>query len=136
MKRIPAAAAAILFLSLASSAYASPTNVTIPMKALNGSSEDGTAVLTQEKEGVRVVVSLKNAAGLDQPTHIHLGTCGNIVKSPEYSLLNSKDGSSQTVVPGITLVQLLKGHYAVNVHKSLSDLGTYVSCGNIQTAPK
>jgi len=101
------------------------------MKALNKSNENGTAMLTQVKGGVQVVVTLKNAPKTAQPTHIHVGTCGNINKSPEFALLNTVAGKSSTVVKGVTLAQLLAGHYAINVHKSSSDLATYVSCGNI-----
>ena len=82
-------------------------------------------------DGVQVVVTLKNAPDDAQPTHIHIGTCGNINKAPEFALLNTVNGKSSTVVKGVSLKQLLAGHYAVNVHKSTSDLATYVSCGNI-----
>ncbi|HET9030935.1 MAG TPA: hypothetical protein VFN49_12250 [Candidatus Aquilonibacter sp.] len=116
-------------------AASTANSVTIPMKALNGSGEDGTAVFTQEKDGVRVVVSLKNAPkGTPQPTHIHAGNCGNINKAPEYPLNNTVDGSSSSVVKGVKLSDLMASKYAVNVHKSGDDLGTYVSCGNINTA--
>lgn len=128
----PALSSAALILALSSAAVAAPTEVTIKMNALNGSNQSGTAVLTQEPNGVKVVVKLDHAGGTDEPTHIHLGTCKNINKSPEYALLNTKDGQSQTTVPGITLAQILGKPYAVNVHKSLKDLATYVSCGDIK----
>jgi hypothetical protein len=41
------------------------------------------------------------------------------------------DGKSMTVVRGVSLTDLRKSHYAINVHKSAMDLGTYVSCGDI-----
>jgi Cu/Zn superoxide dismutase len=111
---------------------AAPQTVTVSMKALNGSGENGTAVLTQQADGVKVVVALTGApSGVAQPTHIHVGTCGNINKAPEYALKNTVDGKGASAVPGITLAQLLKGKYAINVHKSGTELGTYVSCGNI-----
>ena len=128
-------AAAILAAALGSTAAASPTTLTIPMKALNNSGENGTATLTDVADGVRVVVTLKGTPkGIDQPTHIHIGTCGNINKAPEYPLQNTSNGSSATVVRGVKLANLLAGHYAINVHKSGTDLGTYVSCGNIVAA--
>jgi len=67
-----------------------------------------------------------------QPTHIHIGTCGNINKAPEYPLRNTVNGAATTVVPGVKLSDLMAGKYAVNVHKSGDDLGTYVSCGNVK----
>ncbi len=110
---------------------AAPSTLTIPMKALNGSGENGTATLTQEPDGVKVVVALKNGSKAAQPTHIHVGTCGNINKAPEYPLNNTMGGKGMSIVKGVKLADLLKGKYAINVHKSTSDLGTYVSCGNI-----
>ncbi len=126
---VAVAAAAVLG---ASAGAATPTTVTFPMKALNASGETGTATVTQVATGVKVVVSLKGAPATAQPTHIHVGTCGNINKAPEYPLTNTVGGKSTTVVKGVTLAQLLAGHYAVNVHKSATAIGTYVSCGNIK----
>jgi len=126
---VAVAAAAVLG---ASAGAATPTTVTFPMKALDASGETGTATVTQVATGVKVVVALKGAPESAQPTHIHVGTCGNINKAPEYPLTNTVDGKSTTVVKGVTLAQLLAGHYAVNVHKSATAIGTYVSCGNIK----
>jgi len=125
-----AAAAALT----AAAAPAATTAVTVDMKALNGSGETGTATLTQETDGTKVVISLKNAPAAAQPTHIHIGTCGNINKAPEYPLTSVENGASTTVVKGVTLDSLLQGHYAINVHKSTDDLGTYVSCGDIKSS--
>ncbi|GAC1357588.1 MAG: hypothetical protein NVSMB31_18100 [Vulcanimicrobiaceae bacterium] len=115
-------------------ASAAPETITVIMNPLNQSTESGTAVLTQANDGVKVVVKLKNAADKEEPTHIHLGTCGNINKSPEYSLVDIKDGESVTVVPGISIAQLLKMHYAVNVHKSLKEISTHYSLIKCETA--
>ena len=114
-----------------------PTTVTIQMKALNDSGETGTAILKQVDSGVWVQVTLNGApADTPQPTHIHIGTCGNINKAPEYGLKNTVDGKSETTVPGIKLADLLAGKYAINVHKSAAEIGTYVACGNIVAPSK
>lgn len=125
--------AALSFLVLCASQVDAqqPETITVPMRALNGSGEDGSAVLTQTAEGVRVVVQLNHASDDAQPTHIHIGTCGAINKAPEYGLALTVDGKSDSVVKGIRLSDLMKAKYAINVHKSASDLGTYVSCGDI-----
>jgi hypothetical protein len=112
---------------------AQTNSVTIPMHARNGSGENGTATLTQGSDGVHVSVSLANGTSVPQPTHIHIGTCAAINKAPEYPLKNTVDGKSDTTVLGVTLDALLRGHYAINVHKSATDLGTYVSCGDIRS---
>lgn len=108
-----------------------PNSVTVQMKALNGSGEDGMATVTQVNGGIQVTVQLQNGASFPQPTHIHIGTCGAINKAPEYALRDTVNGKGESSVAGVTLSDLLKGHYAINVHKSGFDLGTYVSCGNI-----
>jgi hypothetical protein len=126
------AAAAALAALAGSVAVAAPDTVTVQMKALNDSGETGSAVLTQESDGVKVVVDLQNAPKDAQPTHIHIGNCGKIKAAPEYALVNTVDGKSMTVVKGVTLDQLLKADYAINVHKSTEDLATYVACGNIK----
>ncbi|MGC2129365.1 MAG: hypothetical protein WA629_04620 [Candidatus Aquilonibacter sp.] len=109
-----------------------PSTITIPMRALNGSGEDGMATVTQGTGGINVVVSLSNGSDVAQPTHIHIGTCGAINKAPEYALRDTVDGKGDSFVAGVNLSDLIKGHYAINVHKSGTDLGTYVSCGNIR----
>ena len=112
---------------------AASDTVSVKMTALNASGETGTAVLTQEDEGVQVVVELKDAPKGAQPTHIHAGTCANINKAPEYALRDTVDGKSTSLVKGVKLSDLTSGKYAINVHKSADDLGTYVSCGDIKS---
>jgi hypothetical protein len=114
-------------------ATAATSTLTVTMKSENGSGETGTATLTQMSGGVQVVLAIKGAPATAQPAHIHNGTCASL-KGIAYPLTNVTNGSSTTLVKGITIDQLLKGTYAVNVHKSASDLGTYVSCGNIVAA--
>jgi hypothetical protein len=121
--------------ALALPVAAATSSLVVSMGALNGSGETGIATLTQQSDGVKVVIALKGAPAGPQPTHIHIGTCSNINKAPEYALVSLADGGSTTVVKGITIDQLLAGHYAINVHKSTSDLGTYVACGDIKPAP-
>jgi hypothetical protein len=109
-----------------------PSSITIKMVAQNDSGENGTAVLTQVSDGTRVEVKLDGApTDTPQPTHIHVGNCGHINKAPEYPLTSTVNGVSVSTVKGVALADLLKGTYAINVHKSATDLGTYVACGNI-----
>ncbi len=129
-----AALAAGALLILAAPAGAATSTLTVTMDALNSSGETGTAVLTQTDDGVQVVVTLKGAPAAAQPTHIHAGTCGKINAAPEWPLTSLTNGTSTSVVKGVTIDQMLKTPYAINVHKSTSDLGTYVACGNIVAA--
>ena len=104
--------------------------LTVMMKALNGSAETGTATLKDTPKGLVVTLHLKNGKG-PQPAHIHKGSCAKLDPKPEEALHNVVNGMSVTTVPGVTIAMLLKTPHAINVHKSLTDLPTYVSCGDI-----
>ena len=98
----------------------------------SGSGEAGTATVLQGVNGVIVKLRLNGAPdGVDQPVHIHKGTCAKLDPKPAYGLAMVKDGQSQTTVANITLADLQKGDYAINVHKSAKEAAVYVSCGNI-----
>jgi hypothetical protein len=129
-----AAFAAGVLLVLAAPAGAATSTLTVTLNAQNSSGETGTAVLTQTADGVQVVVTLKGAPADAQPAHIHAGTCDKLNPSPMWPLTSLSSGTSTTVVKGTTIDQMLKTPYAINVHKSTSDLGTYVACGNITAA--
>lgn len=104
-----------------------PQSVT--MNALNGSGETGTATLKDTPKGLVVTIHIKNAKG-PQPAHIHQGSCAKLDPKPEYPLHNVVNGMSVTTVKGVTIGEL-NGKTAINVHKSLTDIPTYVSCGDI-----
>ena len=109
---------------------AAPTTLTIQLQQQNGSGETGTATLTQAGGDVQVAIALKGAPATAQPAHIHSATCsalGGVV----YPLTNVVNGSSTTVVKGVSIDQLLSKPYAINVHESPDNLGKYVACGNI-----
>jgi hypothetical protein len=125
--------AALAGVLAATASAATPTTITIKMVAQNDSGENGTATLTQLPDGnTRVEVKLDGAPkDTPQPTHIHVGNCGHINKAPEYPLSPTVNGVSDYTLKGVSIAELLKGTYAINVHKSASDIPTYVSCGNI-----
>jgi Cu/Zn superoxide dismutase len=131
MKIATALLAALL--ATAALAYAAgPKTVTIQMKALNHSGENGTATLTQLANGVKVDVTIKGAPAADQPTHIHPGTCTHLNPAPEAPLSPLTNGHSVTVLSGKHISDFTKGQFSINVHKSANDLPTYVSCGQIK----
>lgn len=78
------------------------------------------------------------------PAHIHTGTCDALgdVAYPltdvavEAGDVKGAAGAhpvevSETVIPDVSVQDLLDGGYAVNVHLSGDDIGTYIACGNI-----
>lgn len=106
----------------------------INMGQQNNSGEAGNASVVDAKGGgVNVTINLKSEPkGVTQPAHIHKGTCVKLDPAPFKPLTSVVGGKSFTHVPGLTVAELKKGKYAINVHKSANDLKTYVSCGDLQ----
>jgi len=104
---------------------------TIKLAAQNASGESGTATLSQGPDGLTVKLALTGGSG-DQPAHIHKGSCAKLDPAPAYPLETVSDGKSTTLLKNVTLADLMKGSYAINVHKSTTDLKDYVSCGNLK----
>lgn len=106
--------------------------MTINLSAENGSKQDGQAFLNDTPDGLKVKVQLKNEpAGASEPAHIHEGTCAKLNPTPWKPLTNVASGVSTTTIKGLTLAELKKGQYAINVHLSASNLGHYVACGDL-----
>ncbi|MGD0474851.1 MAG: CHRD domain-containing protein [Candidatus Velthaea sp.] len=103
---------------------------TFKLSPQNGSGESGTATLTQHGGALTVKLTLTGGSGM-QPAHIHKGTCANLNPKPAYPLATVTDGTSTTTLKNVTLAQLMSGTYAINVHKSTSEIKVYVACGNI-----
>ena len=116
----------------ANAAWAAGGPVTVELKALNNSGQTGTAVLSPEgSKKTKVVIEMSGiSAGMVEPVHIHMGTCDKLNPAPKWPLQSIKDGRSTTIVP-VSLGTILKDKTAINVHKSPTDIVTYVSCGDI-----
>jgi hypothetical protein len=101
------------------------------LAAQNGSGEVGTVTLTPVGEKTRVDVALVGApAGSPQPAHVHLGPCAKLDPKPKYPLSPVMDGVSSTTLD-VPMSTLASGDLAVNVHKSATDVPTYVACGDL-----
>jgi hypothetical protein len=108
--------------------------VVVTLAPQNGSGETGTATITQAGPDVIVVTHVNGAGTTAQPIHIHEGTCAKLNPQPKYPLTTVQNGTSTTTLKDMKTSQLQSGDYAINVHKSTSDIGTYVACGNIPKA--
>jgi Cu/Zn superoxide dismutase len=105
---------------------------TVPLAELVSSGQSGTATLTPQGDGAtRVVVEVANSPDAPQPAHIHPGTCGDLDPLPAYPLTPVAGGSSETTV-SVTLGDLRRGRFAVNVHLSEEEIRTSVACGDIR----
>ncbi|HUP27599.1 MAG TPA: hypothetical protein VM409_04120 [Chloroflexia bacterium] len=105
--------------------------LTLEMGQQNNSGESGKATLTDMGNGkIKVVLDLNNGTADPQPAHIHKGSCANLDPTPLIPLNNVVNGKSETEVEA-TMAMLTSGH-AINVHKSATDIPTYVSCADIK----
>jgi hypothetical protein len=125
---------AAMFVVCASSAVSADIDsMTVKLAAKRGSGENGTAVLTQQADGLHVVLSIANAPdGVAQPVSIHPGTCDIMNQTPRWPLNAAVGGKSETVLPDVKLGDIAGGKYAINVHKSADEATAYVSCGDIK----
>lgn len=123
-------ACAVLALALPASA-ADPTHRVYAIAVQNGSGESGTVTLTPMGDKTRVDVALVGgAADTPQPAHIHPGSCAKLDPKPKYPLTTVVDGFSTTTVD-VPISQLTTGDFAVNVHKSTTEIPKYVACGDL-----
>ncbi len=112
-------------------ATAAANTLTVQLAPENNSGESGVATLTEVGGKTTVVVVVQGEpAGASQPMHIHDGNCGPSLGGVKYPLTSLTNGASTTTVD-VTIAQLKSGKYAINGHKSASDMATYVYCGNI-----
>jgi len=106
-------------------------SVVVPINELNASGVSGDASLTDNGDGTTTVDVLVDGATGGHPAHIHSGTCaelGDVV----YPLTDlDATGASVTIIE-VPLAELLaSGPYAINIHLSADEIGTYVACGDI-----
>ena len=102
------------------------------LHAQNGSNENGTVALVPQGTKTLVVVELTGApAGTPQPDHVHVGPCDKLTPAPTYALASAVDGVSMTTLD-VPIATLTNGTFAVNVHASVPDIKTYVSCGDLK----
>jgi hypothetical protein len=116
----------------AGKAEPAPTqSLTISMKELNGSGQNGTATLTAVGDKVSISVHLNGEpATAVEPAHVHFGHCPAIKAVPAYNVGPIVGGTATRVVD-LTWSEIISGKYVLNVHESAAMLGKYMSCGNI-----
>ena len=115
----------------AMSPAAAPGSVIVKLAAQNGSGETGTATLMQAGSDVTVSVAMTGAGTVAQPIHIHEGSCAKLNPKPLYPLTTVQNGTSATTLKDMKLSALETGGFAINVHKSTTDIPAYVACGDI-----
>jgi hypothetical protein len=133
-KLISAALLGCALIAGATAEATAPKSLVVHLTPLNNSGETATATLTDSPDGVVVTIKATPVSEAPQPLHVHTGTCkdsGNVA----YALKTLQDGTSKTTIPKVTIADLEKTPNVLNIHKSTTEMGTYVSCGEI-AAPK
>ena len=104
--------------------------VTIDLQTLNQSGVTGSVTLISLGDQTQVDVNVDPAGHPDMPSHIHPGSCDDLVPQPKFPLRNVVDGKASTVVPA-SLSELLAGDLAINLHHSNDDMATYTACADL-----
>jgi LPXTG-motif cell wall-anchored protein len=123
---------ALLALGLTVAGTSAQANkIVVTLHEQNNSGQQGTATLVDAGNGkTTVTINISGGSSVPQPAHIHEGTCENLNPKPAYPLTSVVNGTSQTTVD-VSLSELTREQYAINVHKSAAEVTTYVACGNI-----
>jgi plastocyanin len=104
--------------------------ITIDLAEDNDSGQTGRALLTPRRENTEVWLFLSEGEMESSAAHIHSGQCGDTLGGVEYPLTNIENGTSGTLVEGVTVASLLTGGFAVNTHNA-QDSSIYTACGNL-----
>lgn len=104
--------------------------MTVTLQELNNSGQSGRAKLREEDGQVVITLDLSKPSQVEQPAHIHVGSCPE-PGAIRYPLSNVVNGKSETTI-STTLEQLkAQGELAINVHESPEKLETYTACGDL-----
>jgi LPXTG-motif cell wall-anchored protein len=121
----------LIAMSLSSSALAQQTiSVTIG-PGREEATGTGTATLTAMGNRTQVVLRV-GTTNPDMPAHIHADPCpgvGDVI----FPLTNVRNGTSTTMIDA-PLADVLARGKSINLHRSASEIGVYVGCGNIVAA--
>lgn len=76
------------------------------------------------------------SSGAQHPWHVHFGTCatgGGIVGAPSaYPVLQPGANGNATATATVAVGLDPDADYHINIHRSPADLGTIVSCGDLE----
>ena len=129
------------------SAQTSQSQVTVNLAPVHGSSQRGTALLTQRGNALIVAVHVITPQGPKMKANggpmmmqtgplaadIDRGSCPN-PQRPLYPLKPVTSGTSTTTLTGTNLSKLTTGSYTISVRQSASDPKEPIACGDIKLA--
>jgi hypothetical protein len=125
-------------LARASTSTAQSVQWTATLASLSGSSVTGSATAGpgETAEQTRASVTISGAEpGAVHPWHIHSGRCGDngpiVGPASAYPPLNANAQGAASVTANLPYATPASGSYYVNVHRSPTEMGTIVACGNL-----
>jgi hypothetical protein len=123
--------------AVAFTAVLAPMKWTAHLTPMNGSKIEGSATVTPDGNKMVVTITLAGGEkGQVLPWHVHTGKCstGGGVYGPagSYTPITLDPYGAAKVTVTIPATSPESGDYHINVHKSSSDMGTIVSCGDLQ----
>ncbi|NUO63477.1 MAG: hypothetical protein HOQ34_07905 [Gemmatimonadaceae bacterium] len=104
---------------------------------VNGSGISGTAMIHGMNGRQMVELSINGApASATLPWHVHSGSCADgmtpIVGDPaNYTALGTSNDGTARIMADLPINFVAGQKYHVNVHKSPTEMGTIVACGDI-----
>ena len=104
----------------------------IALREQNSSGQSGWAALTARGPDTEVVLSLAKGTMESRAVHIHTGACGPTLGGVVHPLTGFADGSSTTLLAGVSLDSVRTGAFAINAHNAQTS-SIYTACGNIPT---
>lgn len=111
------------------------SEITVKLVDWSETGVTGTAVLTDQGNTSRVVVSIDGPGVVGgHELHIHNGTCGN-PGTATYTLNPIDANGNSTSTINLSVAQLTRGNYFINVHPDEENWDAWMVCGNITAAP-
>lgn len=103
----------------------------------NNSNVRGTATAKSAVAGAGISITISGApAGGRHPWHVHRGTCANtgsiLGGADEYPVLEPASNGTASASANIEVALSEDSQYSVNVHKSPTELGVIVACGDLR----
>jgi hypothetical protein len=116
-----------------------PMKWTATLAPQGGTSIAGTATVEPAGGQSKATVTLTGGApNATYPWHVHAGACGGNGKvvgpATAYTPLKTDTYGAAKVTVTLPFAAPDSGSYYVNIHKSPTDMGTIVSCGNLTMA--
>jgi hypothetical protein len=109
--------------------------VKLVLSAQNNSGESGSATIYDVNGKAKVIITITGApTNAIQPDHVHFGSCAQL-GNVRYPLTNVGNGTFITILP-VSLAELTSMPFAINAHKSATEIGVYVACGDSTTMVK